>query len=89
LVAFDLLAANGDPATIGWELFGGLEYMTLVACGQAASFGEAKAAYWFDRIQPKLSASHGLTLQAREKPHHGFGTWTPPFPREPQRSAAC
>ena len=30
LVAFDLPAANGYPATIGWELFGGLEYMTLV-----------------------------------------------------------
>jgi hypothetical protein len=28
LVAFDLPAANGYPATIGWELFGGLEYMT-------------------------------------------------------------
>jgi hypothetical protein len=33
LVAFDLPAANGYPATIGWELFGGLEYMTLVASG--------------------------------------------------------
>jgi hypothetical protein len=44
LVAFDLPAANGYPATIGWELFGGLEYMTLVASGQAASFSEAKDA---------------------------------------------
>jgi hypothetical protein len=44
LVAIDLPAANGYPATIGWELFGGLEYMTLVASGQAASFGDAKAA---------------------------------------------
>jgi hypothetical protein len=44
LVAFDLPAANGYPATIGWELFGGLEYMTMVASGQAASFGEAKEA---------------------------------------------
>ena len=44
LVAFDLPAANGGPAAIGWELFGWLEYRTLVASGQAASFGEAKAA---------------------------------------------
>src|SRR3984893_2885123 len=44
LVAFDLPAANGYPAIIGWELFGGLEYMTLVASGQAASLGEGKAA---------------------------------------------
>jgi hypothetical protein len=44
LVAFDLPAANGYPATIGWELFGGLETMTLVASGQAASLSEAKAA---------------------------------------------
>src|SRR6266436_7136077 len=44
LVAFDLPAANGYPATTGWELFGGLEYMTLVASGQAGSFDEAKAA---------------------------------------------
>ena len=44
LVAFDLPAANGCPATIGWELFGGLDYMTLVASGQAASFDEAKDA---------------------------------------------
>jgi hypothetical protein len=44
LVAFDLPAANGYPATIGWELFGGIKYMTLVASGQAASLSEAKAA---------------------------------------------
>jgi hypothetical protein len=44
LVAFDLPAANGHPATIGWELFGGLEYMTLVASGEAASLCEAKDA---------------------------------------------
>jgi S-formylglutathione hydrolase FrmB len=44
LVAFDLPAANGYPAIIGWDLFGGPEYMTLVASGQAASFGEAKDA---------------------------------------------
>jgi hypothetical protein len=42
LVAFDLPATNGDPATIGWELFGGLDYMTLVASGEAASLSEAK-----------------------------------------------
>jgi hypothetical protein len=44
LVIFDLPAANRCPAIIGWELFGGLEYMTLVASGQAASFDEAKDA---------------------------------------------
>jgi hypothetical protein len=44
LVAFDLPAANGYPAIIGWELFGGLKYMTLIASGQAASLGEAEAA---------------------------------------------
>ena len=44
LVAFDLPAANGYPATIGWELFGGLDYRTLVASGQAASLSEAKEA---------------------------------------------
>ena len=44
LVAFDLPAADGYPATIGWELFGGLQYMTLVASGQAASLSEAKDA---------------------------------------------
>ena len=44
LVVFDLPAANGYPATIGWELFGGLEYMTLVASGQATSLSEAKDA---------------------------------------------
>jgi hypothetical protein len=44
LVAFDLRAANGYPTTIGWELFGGLEYMTLVASGHAASVSEARDA---------------------------------------------
>jgi hypothetical protein len=44
LVALNLAAANGYPATIGWELFGGLEYMRLVTSGQAASLSEAKAA---------------------------------------------
>ena len=42
LVAFDLSAANGYPATIGSELFGGPDSMTLVASGQAASLREAK-----------------------------------------------
>ena len=44
LVVFDLPAANGSPAIIGWELFGGLECTKLVASGQAASFDEAKDA---------------------------------------------
>ena len=42
LVTFDLPAADDYPAIIGWELFGGPEYMTLVASGQAASLSEAK-----------------------------------------------
>ena len=44
LVVFDLPAVNGSPAVIGWELFGGTDYLTLVASGQAASLIEAKAA---------------------------------------------
>ena len=58
LVAFDLPATNGYPATIGWELFGGLEYMTLVASGQAASFGEAKAACEAAQIQALAALRH-------------------------------
>jgi hypothetical protein len=41
---FGLPATNGYPAIIGWELFGGLGYMTLVASGQAESLSEAKDA---------------------------------------------
>jgi hypothetical protein len=55
LVAFDLPAANGYPAIIGWELFGGLEYMTLVASGQAASLSEAK-----DACEAALVSAEGL-----------------------------
>ena len=44
LVVFDLPATNGYSAQIGWELFGGIGYATLMASGQAASLGEAKAA---------------------------------------------
>jgi hypothetical protein len=58
LVAFDLPAANGYPATIGWELFGGLEYMTLVASGQAASFGEAKDACEEALVQALAALEH-------------------------------
>ena len=58
LVAFDLPAAKGYPATIGWELFGGLEYMTLVASGQAASFGEAKAACEKALVQALAALRH-------------------------------
>jgi hypothetical protein len=58
LVAFDLPAANGYPATIGWELFGGLEYMTLVVSGQAASFGEAKAACEAALVQALAALRH-------------------------------
>ena len=58
LVAFDLPAASGYPATSGWELFGGLEYMTLVASGQAASFGEAKAACEAALVQALAALEH-------------------------------
>jgi hypothetical protein len=58
LVAFDLPAANGYPATIGWELFGGLQYMTLVASGQAASFGEAKDACEAALVQALVAVGH-------------------------------
>ena len=44
LVVFDLPAANGYPSQIGWELFGGIGYSTLMASGQAASLSEAKDA---------------------------------------------
>ncbi|WP_316184796.1 hypothetical protein [Bradyrhizobium sp. SZCCHNRI1003] len=44
LVAFDLPAANGFPAEIGWELFGGPDGSALIATGQAATFDAAKAA---------------------------------------------
>jgi hypothetical protein len=52
LVAFDLPAANGYPAMIGWELFGGPNSMTLVASSRAASLKEAKTPArrrWFRR----------------------------------------
>jgi hypothetical protein len=58
LVAFDLPAGNGYPAIIGWELFGGLEYMTLVASGQTASFGEAKAACEAALVQALAALRH-------------------------------
>ena len=56
LVAFDLPAANGDPATIGWELFGG--YMTLVASGEAASLSEAKDACEAALVQALAALRH-------------------------------
>jgi hypothetical protein len=58
LVAFDLPAANGSPATIGWELFGGPEYMTLLASGQAASLGEAKQACEAALVQALAALGH-------------------------------
>jgi hypothetical protein len=63
LVAFDLPAANGDPATIGWELFNGLEYMTLVASGQAASLGEAKDASQAALVQALAALRHPPKLK--------------------------
>jgi hypothetical protein len=58
LVAFDLPATNGYPATIGWELFGGLKYMTLVASGQAASLSEAKEACEAALVQVLAALRH-------------------------------
>ena len=58
LVAFDLPAGNGCPAIIGWELFGGLEYMTLVASGQAASLSEAKHACETALVQALAALGH-------------------------------
>ena len=57
LVAFDLPAANGYPAIIGWELFGGPDHMTLVASGQAASLSEAKTAC--EAALDQALAAHG------------------------------
>jgi hypothetical protein len=58
LVAFDLPAANGYPAIIGWELFGGLKYTTLVASGQAASLSEAKDACEAALVQALAALGH-------------------------------
>jgi hypothetical protein len=58
LVAFDLPATMGYPATIGWELFGGLETMTLMASGQAASLSEAKAACEVALVQALAARRH-------------------------------
>jgi hypothetical protein len=58
LVAFDLPAANGYPALIGWELFGGPKFMTLVASGQAACLSEAKAACEAALVQALATHRH-------------------------------
>ena len=58
LVAFDLPAANGYPAIIGWELFGGIGYLTLVVSGQTASLGEAKAACEAALVQALAALRH-------------------------------
>jgi hypothetical protein len=58
LVAFDLPAANDYPAIIGWELFGGPDYRTLVAAGQAASLSEAKAACEAELVQALAALGH-------------------------------
>jgi hypothetical protein len=58
LVVFDLPAANGYPAIIGWELFGELDCMTLVASGQAASLSEAKDACEAELVQALASPRH-------------------------------
>jgi len=58
LVAFDLPAANGYPAIIGWELFGEFEYLKLVASGQAASLSEAKDACEAALVQALAALGH-------------------------------
>jgi hypothetical protein len=58
LVAFDLPAANGYPATIGWELFGGPDYMTQVSSGQAVSLSEARAACEAAMVQALATLRH-------------------------------
>src|ERR1700731_259553 len=58
LVAFDLPAANDYPAIIGWELFGGPDYRTLVASAQAASLSEAKAACDAELVQALAALGH-------------------------------
>jgi hypothetical protein len=61
LVAFHVPAANGSPAIIGWELFGGPDHLTLVASGQAASFSEAKAACEAELVQALAALAHPQT----------------------------
>jgi hypothetical protein len=58
LIVFDLPTANGYPATIGWQLFGGPEFMTLVASGQATSFGEAQDACEAALVQASATDRH-------------------------------
>jgi hypothetical protein len=58
LVVFDLPAANGSPAIVGWELFGGPDYRTLVASGQTASLSEAKAACEAELVQALAALGH-------------------------------
>src|SRR6516164_5107532 len=44
LVAFDLPGYKDDPRVIGWELFGGADFLTMVTKGTCATFEEAKVA---------------------------------------------
>jgi hypothetical protein len=44
LVAFDLPGYKDDPRVIGWELFTGADFLTLVRKGRSASLDEAKHA---------------------------------------------
>jgi hypothetical protein len=74
LVVFDLPAANGYPAG---KLFGGPEFMTRVASGQATSFGEAKDVCEAALVQalatdtlrrrPKPACSHQWRENSRER----------------------
>jgi hypothetical protein len=44
LIALVIAADRFGPPTIGWEIFGGREYLTLLAIGNAPTFEAAKAA---------------------------------------------
>jgi hypothetical protein len=63
LVVFDLPATNGYTAQIGWELFGGIGYSTLMASGQAASLSAAK-----DNCEAALVQRWLLDIRRRLKP---------------------
>ena len=63
LVVFDLPAANGYPAVIGWELFGGLEYVTQVTSGQArASVKPRPPASARSNVGGSQTSAEGLSL---------------------------
>jgi hypothetical protein len=44
LLAFDLPGYKDDPRVIGWEVFGGDDFLTMVTKGTCATLEDAKAA---------------------------------------------